>query len=187
MEGLALHVGPRVRQDAYRREATAEAGDANADWLLGIGAATLDEARDVCIEGDAGLLHVLDRRKIRHKWNRSLFELTFLDSGSKASCFSGEYEDTWRGPSFHWVWADELAKWSRAAACWDVLYAAVRAGTRPRIIIDDAETDASLAPHRGHGDHRARGSTRDNEANWRPVLWMTSWSCTGDTPFAPGD
>ena len=150
-------------------EATAEAAVCHRDWQLGLGAATLDEARDVCIEGHGGLLEILDRRDIPHKWNRSLFELQFLETGSKLSCFSGEDAESWRGPNFHWVWCDELAKWAQAAAAWDVLYAAVRRRDAADHRHHDPETDAPSAPAAGmESTYFTGGAPTDNVANLAP-------------------
>jgi predicted phage terminase large subunit-like protein len=167
-------------------EATAEAAVCHRDWQLGLGAATLDEARDVCIEGHGGLLEILDRRDIPHKWNRSLFELQFLETGSKLSCFSGEDAESWRGPNFHWVWCDELAKWAQAAAAWDVLYAAVRAGETPRIIVTTTPKPMRLLRRlRGmESTYFTGGASTDNVANLAPGYVGDLRDLYGDTPFA---
>jgi predicted phage terminase large subunit-like protein len=167
-------------------EATAEAGAFTHDAMLGIGAASLDEARDVCVEGEGGLLDVLERRKIRYRWNRSMFELHFLDSRSKLLCFTGEDAQNWRGPNLSWVWADELAKWSQAASCWDVLNAAVRAGPAPRIVVTTTPQPMRLLRQIRAADSTVfvGGSSRDNQGNLAPGFVDNLVKLYGDTPFA---
>jgi len=167
-------------------EATAEFAAFTRDVLCGLGAASLDEARDVCVEGDGGLLEVLDRRKIRHRWNRSMFELHFLGSGSKLICYTGEDAQNWRGPNLAWVWADELAKWSQAAACWDVLNAAVRVGKAPRIIVTTTPQPMRLLRMIRSLPTTifTGGSSRDNAANLSPGFVDNLVRLYGDTPFA---
>lgn len=122
-----------------------------------------------------------------YRWNRSLFELTFLDTGSKVMCFSGEDADSWRGPNFHFAWCDELAKWSQASACWDVLNAAVRSGEQPRIVVTTTPKPMRLL-RRIRGMERCAftsGTSRDNAANLAPGFVDDLEELYGvETPFA---
>lgn len=167
-------------------EAAVEAGAWNRDWLLGLGSSTLDEARDVCVEGEGGMLEVLDRREIPHRWNRSNYELLFLESGSKMLCYSGEDAESFRGPNFHFMWCDELAKWAQAAAAWDVLNAAVRVGDTPHILVTTTPKPAKLLRRiRGMTTTiLTSGSSRDNAANLAPGFVDDLLALYGDTPFA---
>ena len=154
-------------------------------WHIGVGAGTLDEARDICVEGNGGMLEVLERRGIPYKWNRSLFEL--LIAGSKVMLYSGEDAQAWRGPNFHFVWCDELAKWNQAAACWDVLNAAVRMGERPRIVVTTTPKPMRLLRRIRHSASTVTtgGSSVANAGNLAPGFVDNLHELYGtDTPFA---
>lgn len=73
---------------------------------------TPEEARQIQIEGPAGILAVTPPAQ-RPKWEPSKGLLTW-PNGTVAEVFSGADPGSFRGPQFHWLWADELAKWPRA-------------------------------------------------------------------------
>lgn len=168
-------------------EVTAELGGFTTNQLIGIGAATLDEAREVCVEGEGGLIDVCVRRSIPYRWNRSMFEFLFLETGSKALCYSGEDADSWRGPNFHFVWCDELAKWAQLQTCWETLNAAVRAGPHPRIVITTTPKPVRTLRRIKAMPTTAltTGETRDNAPNLSPGFVDDLTELYGrDTPFA---
>lgn len=96
-----------------------------ADWMrdypgarVALVAETFADGRDTMVEGESGLLAVLDPIELRggsieDAWNRSLGEL-FLANGSRARIFASERPGKLRGPQFHFAWGDELAKWRDA-------------------------------------------------------------------------
>jgi phage terminase large subunit-like protein len=119
---------------------------AGAEWItrlavqrrrpvrIAVVGATEDEARQVMIEGEDGLLAVARRYRIAVEWEPSLKRLTW-PGGSVACIFSGENPDGLRGPQHHYAWCDELAKWARPEATWDNLQMTLRAGERPRALV----------------------------------------------------
>lgn len=76
---------------------------------FGAVAPTIDDGRDILVEGESGLLYVLDRRKIRHHWNRTLGQLDILSSGSRLETFTDQKPDGIRGPNLTAAWMDEPA------------------------------------------------------------------------------
>jgi phage terminase large subunit-like protein len=48
---------------------------------------------------------------------------------------SGDVPDSFRGPNFGLLWADELAHWIRAQASWDLAQMALRHGPRPVAVV----------------------------------------------------
>ena len=66
-------------------------------------APTYGDVRDTCVEGESGLLNILDRYKMVKQWNRSLGELT-LKNGSRIKLFSADEPDRLRGPQHHGAW-----------------------------------------------------------------------------------
>lgn len=91
---------------------------------------TQADVRDVMIEGVSGILSV-HRRSERPTWRPSLRKLEW-PNGAIAQAFSSEDPESLRGPQFGAAWADELAKWRHAEACWDMLQFGLRLGDRPR-------------------------------------------------------
>lgn len=98
-----------------------------ADWArlypgcrIALVAATFADGRDTMVEGESGLLAVLDEAELRggsvdNAWNRSLGEL-YLANGSRFKIYSSEKPRQLRGPQHHFGWGDELAAWNDAHA-----------------------------------------------------------------------
>jgi phage terminase large subunit-like protein len=98
-----------------------------ADWArtypgarIALVAQTFADGRDTMVEGESGLLSVLDPAELRRgsidtAWNRSLGEL-FLANGSRFKIYSSEKPRQLRGPQHHFAWGDELASWNDAHA-----------------------------------------------------------------------
>lgn len=76
-------------------------------WYAMVGP-TIDEGRDIMIEGESGLLACADARKIRYNWNKHLGQFTIL-GGARADLFTAEKPDGVRGPNLRSVWGDEPA------------------------------------------------------------------------------
>lgn len=96
-------------------------------------AGTLDEAREIMVMGESGILACspADRRP---EWIASQRTLRW-PNGAEAVCYSGASPDKLRGPQFDCAWSDELAKWEKAEETWDMLQMALRLGARPRQIV----------------------------------------------------
>jgi phage terminase large subunit-like protein len=79
-------------------------------------APTFADIRDVCFEGQSGILKWLPERWVE-KWNRSVGEL-WMKNGSLVCGFAGDEPDRLRGPEFHRAWVDELAAMQYADEAW---------------------------------------------------------------------
>jgi len=92
--------------------------------------------RDVCVEGESGLLAVIPPEYVKN-WNRSHGTLT-LTNGSRAKIFGtntqADAEKT-RGDQYHTAWFEEIATQKYAKVAWDITTFAVRLGKDPRVII----------------------------------------------------
>ncbi|MEM8751428.1 MAG: terminase family protein [Pseudomonadota bacterium] len=95
--------------------------------------ATLDEARDVMVQGDSGVIACSppDRRP---QWSESRRTLVW-PNGAEAACFSAASPEKLRGPQFDCAWSDELGKWPKAQATWDMLQFGLRLGDDPRQVV----------------------------------------------------
>lgn len=94
---------------------------------------TYDQAREVMVMGDSGLLAVCppDRRP---QWEATRRRLVW-PNGAVAQCFSAADPEALRGPQFDAAWADELGKWKHADEAWDQLQFALRLGAQPRAVV----------------------------------------------------
>ncbi|QDL93756.1 ATP-binding protein [Paroceanicella profunda] len=141
-------------------------------------AATLDQAREIMIEGESGLIACTppDRRP---KWIATRRMLVW-PNGAEARIFSAADPESLRGPQFDCAWSDELAKWKKGRETWDMLQFGLRLGetprhvvtTTPRVnplledILKDAHTVQTAAPTRAN-PHLARSFLRVIEESYR--------------------
>ena len=124
-----------------------------------------EDARDVMVEGESGILSVHTRAE-RPKWLSSRRELVW-PNGTVGKVFSSADPESLRGSQFGAAWCDELCKWNAPEMTWDMLQFGLRLGASPRqvvtttpkalpllkTILDDPETIA------------VRSATRENEVN----------------------
>lgn len=96
-------------------------------------AETLDQAREVMVFGESGILKCSppDRRPV---WNAGRKQLLW-PNGAQAQLYSASDPESLRGPQFDCAWCDELAKWRKAHEAWDMLQFGLRLGTRPRQVV----------------------------------------------------
>ncbi len=93
---------------------------------VGVGAPTFPDARDVCAEGESGLITL--HRDEFSLYNRSMGEARHRDGGY-VKFLGSEEPDRWNGPQWTLLWADELALWN--VESWDQAQFGVRVGERP--------------------------------------------------------
>ncbi len=94
---------------------------------------TLDQARDVMVFGDSGILACSppDRRP---RWEATRRRLVW-PNGAVAEIYSAFDYERLRGPQFDAAWVDELAKWTNAEDAWDMLQFTLRLGENPRQVV----------------------------------------------------
>ncbi|WP_339855596.1 DNA-packaging protein [Roseovarius nubinhibens] len=94
---------------------------------------TVDQVREVMIFGESGILACSppDRRP---EWQASRRRLVW-PNGAEAAVFSAHDPEALRGPQFDGAWLDEMAKWKKARATWDMLQFALRLGDDPQICV----------------------------------------------------
>jgi predicted phage terminase large subunit-like protein len=99
-------------------------------WL--VSAPTSSDVRDVCYEGDSGLLNVIPPSLIE-TYKSSLNELILIN-GSIIKGIPASEPSRFRGPQFHGGWCDELAAWDYLDDSWDMIQFGMRLGRRTRMI-----------------------------------------------------
>ena len=135
----------------------------NAGSRIGVIAPTFADARDVCVEGESGLLRVLPPQCVSN-WHRSTGDLV-LFNGSRIKLYSADQPDRLRGPQHHRVWCDELCAWPSGAA-FDQMWFGLRLGRDPRVIVTTTPRNTKLVRElvaRDGSDVRmTRGTTFEN-------------------------
>lgn len=108
-------------------------GDPGVCSRVALVAETLDQAREVMIFGDSGIMACSppDRRP---EWQATRKRLVW-PNGAVAQIFSASDPESLRGPQFDAAWCDELAKWTKGQDAWDMLRFALRLGERPRALV----------------------------------------------------
>jgi phage terminase large subunit-like protein len=141
------------------------------EWL--VIAETLSDARTICMEGPAGILRVLDRRKIKHRYKMSPRPMVLFPSGTKIYTEGADDADVGRGYNAAGAWLDEIAKWVKPKASWyEGIMPSLRAdliGDHPRAFVTTTPKPIDLITEwvrRQDGTlHIIRGSTFDNASN----------------------
>jgi phage terminase large subunit-like protein len=131
------------------------------------------DAREVMVEGNAGLLRISPRSQ-RPTWAPTRGRLEW-PNGAVAQTFSAEDPDGLRGPEFDAAWCDEVAKWRHAERTFDNLQFGLRLGLRPRQLITTTPRPIPLLK-RLLVDPRTlvtRAATQANKDNLSPAFIET--------------
>jgi len=141
------------------------------EWL--VVADTLADARTINAEGPSGLLNVLARRRIDHRYKQSPRPMVLFPDGAKIYLEGADDPDTGRGYNAAGVLCDEMAKWIKPYETWyEGLMPALRAdliGDHPRAFVTTTPKPIKLLQEwleRSDGTvHVITGSTFDNASN----------------------
>lgn len=139
----------------------AKVREASEPLRLALVAATVEEARQVMVEGYSGLLVVAP--DIIDRFHSSKGELHFKN-GSIAKLFSGASPEKLRGFQHHHAWCDELAKWKKGVDTWDNLQFGLRLGEEPKVVVTTTPAASPALEHILHACDTvvSRGTTFDN-------------------------
>lgn len=129
--------------------------------------------RDICIEGESGLLAILPKNVIR-KWNRSIGEL-ILTNGAMFKLFGTDKlldAEKLRGFQFHTAWFEELGTQVHGQTAWDMLTFGLRLGNDPRVVVTFTPRPIKLIKKllKDPDIVVTRGSTYDNAHNLAPAM-----------------
>ena len=137
-------------------------------WL--VSAPTSGDVRDVCYEGDSGLMSVIPSVLIDN-YNKSQHEITLIN-GSIIKGIAASEPERFRGPQFHGGWLDELAAWHYLDEAWNMLQFGMRLGNQPRIICTTTPKPkpliVDLANRDGEDVIYTSATTYDNMHNLAP-------------------
>lgn len=135
---------------------------------VAIVARTAADARDVCIEGESGLLAVHPpAERPRYEPSKRRVEWS---NGSLGTVYSADEPDLLRGPQHHFAWVDELATWQRGEETFSNLRLGLRLGAHPRCMVTTTPRPLHLLRELLASPTTIvrRGSTFDNAANLAP-------------------
>jgi len=95
-------------------------------------AATADDARDIMIEGESGLLAICPRSE-RPQYLPSKRRLEW-PNGTRSLIFTADEPERLRGKQHFKLWCDELGSW-RYPDAWDQAMLGLRLGTSPQAVV----------------------------------------------------
>lgn len=108
-------------------------GQAKHKAIVNLIGATSDDARDIMVDGESGILAVCppDERPTYKKYERKLI----WPNGSLSLIFTADQPDRLRGKQHMALWADELCSWRYAQDAWDQAMFGLRLGPNPQALI----------------------------------------------------
>jgi phage terminase large subunit-like protein len=137
-------------------------------WL--VSAPTSADVRDVCYEGDSGLMNVIPP-EIVQDYKSSLHEITLIN-GSIIKGIPASEPGRFRGPQFHGGWLDELAAWDYLDDAWDMIQFGMRLGKHPLLLCTSTPRPKpkiiELINRDGDDVAYTIASTYDNKENLAP-------------------
>ena len=121
---------------------TRSAAEAIKKWILSgnykriaLVANTIQEARQVMVEGESGLLTISSDSEDEKPEFLSSRRLLIWPNGAIATLYGAEHYEHLRGPQFDAAWIDEFAKFQYPRETFEQLSFALRLGTNPKVIL----------------------------------------------------
>ena len=126
--------------------------------------ATADDARDIMIEGESGILAICpnSERPVYKKSERKLL----WPNGAVSLIFTADEPERLRGKQHGKLWCDELAAW-RYPEAWDQASLGLRLGNAPQAIVTTTPRPTAIVKTLANSKTTfvTRGSTYDNRGN----------------------
>jgi phage terminase large subunit-like protein len=132
--------------------------------------ATADDARDIMVQGESGILAICPRHE-RPEYRPSQRKLIW-PNGAESLIFTADEPERLRGKQHSKLWADELAAW-RYADAWDQAKFGLRLGAKPQAIITTTPRPTKIVREimADPAMITTNGSTYDNRANLAPSFF----------------
>jgi len=134
--------------------------------------ATADDARDIMIEGESGILAICPDGE-RPDYQSSKRRLVW-PSGATSLIFTADEPDRLRGKSHERLWADEIGAWKYSADAWDMAMFGLRLGADPRCIATTTPRPIQLVRDLIADPECVvtRGTTYENRDNLAPAFFQ---------------
>lgn len=132
--------------------------------------ATTDDARDIMIEGESGILACAPA-SFRPAYKPGLRRLEW-PNGARSLIFTADEPERLRGKQHMRLWMDEAAAWRRPDA-YDQAMFGLRLGADPRAVVTTTPKPVRLVRELREASTTVvtRGSTYDNRANLAPAFF----------------
>ena len=132
--------------------------------------ATADDARDIMVEGESGILAICPRSE-RPEYRPSQRKLIW-PNGAASLIFTADEPDRLRGKQHGALWCDELAAW-RYPESWDQAKFGLRLGQKPRAVITTTPRPTKLLREIAADPATVVtvGRTHDNRENLAPSFF----------------
>lgn len=138
--------------------------------LVNVIAPTADDARDIMVEGESGILAICSNEE--RPTYRAAYRRLEWPNGAKTLIFTADEPERLRGKQHMRLWADEVAAW-RYPEAWDQAMFGLRLGANPQAVATTTPKPTELI-HRLVNDPTTavtRGSTYDNRGNLAPAFF----------------
>ncbi len=140
--------------------------------LVNLIGATADDARDIMIEGESGILAICpnDERPV-YKTSQRRLE---WPNGAKSLIFTADEPERLRGKQHMKLWCDELGSW-RYEESWDQAMLGLRLGRLPQGVVTTTPKPRKLVKEllKDSRNIITAGTTYENAANLSPVFYDT--------------
>lgn len=138
--------------------------------FVNIVAPTADDARDICIEGESGILAICPKHE-RPFYRVSKSRLEW-PNGARSLIFTADEPERLRGKQHEKLWCDELASW-RYAEAWDQAQMGLRLGRNPQSVVTTTPRPIQIIREliADPNTYVTRGSTYNNQANLSPKFF----------------
>lgn len=132
--------------------------------------ATADDARDIMIEGESGILAICPKSE-RPDYRPSQRKLIW-PNGAISLIFTADEPERLRGKQHEKLWCDEVAAW-RYPESWDQAKFGLRLGAHPQACLTTTPKPSKLVKGimADKATHVTRGSTYDNRDNLAPSFF----------------
>lgn len=128
---------------------------------------TIQEAKQVMIEGESGLLSIDETNKLEYFPSKRLLK---WPNGAIATIYGAENYEQLRGPQFDAAWIDEFAKFYKPKETFDQLSFSLRLGKDPRVILTTTPRPIQFIKDLINREDvvTVRGSSLENTKNLSP-------------------
>jgi phage terminase large subunit-like protein len=135
--------------------------------LVNLIGATADDARDIMVEGESGILAICPKHE-RPVYLPSKRRLEW-PNGARTLIFTADEPERLRGKQHMKLWCDELASWRRPEA-FEQAMLGLRLGALPQVVITTTPKPVKIIKDllADPGTITTRGSTYDNRAHLAP-------------------
>jgi len=137
--------------------------------LVNLIAATADDARDIMIEGESGIMAICPNgERPEYKPSRRCL---IWPNGAKSLIFTADEPERLRGKQHMKLWMDELASW-RYVDSYDQAMFGLRLGDNPQTVVTTTPRPTKIIRNLAKEitTHVTRGSTYDNKLNLAPAF-----------------